>query len=334
MINDVIRRAPYTVSPGYVIEKVQNTDFKKYLGSMTQLGNRSDNAYYVNTILRASTPSAIGMQWGDSEVVSADNGQMGFFHYAIRTRYEFTDHDADKFAAITGVSLQSLSEKLCTMAINQRLHRMVLFPADPSETSQGILANGTAGSFPADSDANTTIKSYNPWELVQVLAEAARDAMDNSYGQLKPVVLASSVRVINYLKTAMVPLIDAQMKGSGTYTISGAYSEIIGKALGVGEITLIADDLLKGTATGGKDYILFVSPGLDDADPVPEDISQNMLNDGQEIRYNTNMNSPGGLRRKFDPNLAWVNRGHYEIVSTCGYCVRKEAIQILEATYE
>jgi hypothetical protein len=334
MINDVIRRAPYSVAPGYVIETVQNTDFKKYLGAMTTYGNPSDNAFYTNTIFRASTPSAVGMQWGDSEVVSADNGQMGFFNYAVRTRYEFTDHDADKFNAITGQSLQRLSEQLCTMAINQRLHRMALFPADPSETSQGILANGTAGSFPEDSDAHTTIKTYNTWELVQVLAEAARDAMDNTYGQAKPVVLASSVRVINYLKTAMVPLVNAQMQGSGTYTVSGAYSEIIGRALGVGAITLVSDDLLKGTATGGKDYILFISPGLDEADPVPAEISQNLLGDGQVIKYNTNMNSAGSLRKKIDPNVAWVNRGHYEIVTTCGYCVRKEAIQILEATYE
>lgn len=333
MLNDLYRRAPFAVSPGYVMDVVQNTDFKKYLGAMTKLGGISDNAFYLNTIKKLSTPSTVGMQWGGSDVVGADNGQMGFFHYAIRTRYEFTDHEADKFAALTGASLQKLSEQLSEMAINQRLHRFSLFPADPSETSQGIISNGTAGTFPEDSDGHTTVKSYNVNELVQVLAETARDAMDATYGTAKPVVLASSVRFINYIKTAIVPLLSMQMPGAGTYTVSGAYSDIIGRALGVGPITLVADDLLKGTATGGKDYVLFIAPGLDEGDPVPEDISQYAV-DPQNIKHNTFMNSPGGLRKTIDPKKAWTNRGNYEIITTCGACIRSEAVQILEATYE
>lgn len=332
--NNLSRVVPHSIIPGVVAPINQDVDYKKIFAGITNYGKIGDDFLYLSTLEKIHTPTTIGQQWrGGIDSAQFTNGQLGYQYYTIQARFEYTDQQAAKLAQLLpGVGVDMLLDKLCRQGVNQRRHYGALFGFDPAQT-QGVVKQGVTNSLPNDSDAHSTISTYNPDELLAFLASEARTAMNNSYGMAKPVIFMSSVQVINYIKTVMLNLTAYQMPGAGVDSIGGAYGRIVGDWLGVGKVEFIADDLLKGTGTAGDDLILLISPGLTDQDAVSPEYSQYQLSDLPANMMNTFMDSAGGLIRSQNPIINRVTSADYSLQTTPGAVIRQDAVRVIEADF-
>lgn len=333
-IGNMVRVYPHATRPGIIFPVVNNVDFKKYFAEISSYGKESSAVLYQSIISKFTTPSTIGQQWrGSVDEVDITNGQLAYYYYNIQAAYSFTrEQEARASEIFNGVGLPDLLERLSRMAINQRRHYASLFGFDPSET-QGIMKLGTVESMPADSDSHTTVTAYNVNELLAYLAEKARDVMSTSYGTLKPAIIASSPRVINYMKTAIVP-VTSYLEGGGVDSVAGSYSRIASQWLGVGNVIFIEDYLLQGTGTGGDDNIVFIAPGLSSQEAVSEEYSQYMVEDLPSNAANTFMDVVGGLIKTQNPEKHRVISSDLSLKTTPGAVTRQDAVFIVEAAYE
>ena len=329
------RVVPHSIIPGVVAPVNQNADYIKALAGITKYGDLGSDYLYLTTLDKIDTPTTIGQQWrGGVDTAQFSNNQLAWQYYTIQARMEYTDQQAAKLGKILpGIGIDTLLDKLCRQGINQRDHYGTLFGFDPAQT-QGLVKQGTTATFPADSDAHTTVSSYNPDELMAFMATQARTAMNNTYGMAKPVVFMSSVRVVNWIKSVMLNLAQYQMPGAGVDSIGGAYSRVVGEWLGVGKIEFIADDLLKGAGTGGADVMLFVAPGLTEQDSVKPEYSQYLLGDLPMNMMNTFKDEAGGLIISRNPVINRVTSADYSLQTTPGAVIRADAVRVIEATYE
>ena len=329
------RVVPHSVIPGVVAPVNQNADYVKAFAGITQYGDLGSDYLYLTTLETIHPPTTIGQQWrGGVDSAQFANNQLAYQYYTIQARYEYTDQQAAKLGKIIpGVGIEKLLDDLCQQGVQQRRHYGALFGFDPAQT-QGLVKQGTTATFPADSDANTTVSAYNPDELLAFMAGQARTAMNNTYGMAKPVVFMSSVRVVNFIRSTMINLTQYQMPGAGVDSVGGAYNRVVGEWLGVGKIEFIADDLLKGTGTNGADIMLFVAPGLTEQDVVKEEFSQYKLGDYPANMMNTFMDNAGGLIISRNPVINRVTSVDFSLQTTPGAVIRADAVRVIEAAYE
>lgn len=322
---------PSVVLPGILVPQIQNVDFEKYIGSKTNYGGLSEEMLYITTVNHINSESSIGQQWAQELTrQSYSLGQIGLPFYRLNAYSEYDENERAKFEALSnGVSLPAFLENLAKQGINQRKHQGILFGFDETK-SQGILANATIQTLPADSAGHTTLREYNIPELQSVLTDIVRTVMDNTYGTVKPVVLASSVRVMNYIRSAIVPLLDYQVKGGGVTSVASVFEEIVGNWLGCGSVTLIADDLLKGET---EDKLVFLAPGMDNISGLPEDVNQNLAGEFNNITYNTMYDAGEGLRRMDRPDDFGIYSTLFTYKMTPGATLRSEAVCVMNIPY-
>ena len=329
------RVVPHSLIPGAVFPVNQNADYVKMFAGITKYGDLGSDYLYLPTFEKIHTPTTIGQQWrGGVDTAQFANGQLAWQYYTIQARFEYTDQQAAKLSKLVpSIGIDNFLDKLCQQGVNQRRHYGALFGFDPAQT-QGLVKQGTTATFPADSDANTTISAYNPDELMAFMAGQARTAMNNTYGMAKPVIFASSVRVVNYIRSTMINLMQYQMPGAGVDSVGGAYSRVVGEWLGVGKIEFIADDLLKAAGTNSTDIMLFIAPGLAEQDSVPPEFSQYKLDDQPGNMMNTFMDNAGGLIISRNPIMNRVTSVDYSLQTTPGAVIRADAVRVIEAAYE
>lgn len=316
------RVQPHVAIPGLLTPQAQDVIFKKYLGELSHYGDLGVEKAYFTSISNINSETYIGQQWGgDMAKQSYTIGQVAAPYYKISAMVEYNVDEQAKFEKLSnGVSLPSFLEDLARQGINQRRHQAVLFGFDSSE-AQGILGNVTEKTFAADSNNIQTLIGYDIAELQAQLASFARSVMDASYGMAKPAIVASSARVINYLKTAIVPLVQGQKDGGGVDSVAGVFGKVSGEWLGVGKIEFIADNLLQ-EADGDKDIILFIAPGL----------SEQEANGGMNlvgfnnISYNTWADESAGVMRFDAPPSLGKYQYNYVVKTTPGVTLRSEAV--------
>lgn len=322
------RLHPHVAMPGLLTPQVQSVDFKKYLGATTNMGALGMEKAYFTSVTNINSETLVGQQWGsDMAKQSYTLGQLSASYYRIAAMVEYNVDEQAKFELLSnGVSLPSFLEDLARQGINQRRHQGVLLGFDNAETSQGIMGNATEATFAADSQNVSTLIGYDIAELQARLSGFARSVMDASYGMLKPVVIASSVRVINYLKTAIVPLVEGQKDGGGIDSVAGVFGKVSGTWLGVGQIEFIADDLLKEADTTDaknlKDIILFIAPGMDTLS-TPD--NQNIVGENN-ITYNTWCDEAAGVMRFDAPPALGRYQSRYMVKMTPGVTLRSEGV--------
>lgn len=319
--------------PGVLAPQVQNVDFEKYVGAKTRVGSIADEMLYITTINNINSETSVGQQWNqDLNKQSYSLGQVALPYYTIQAYNEYNPNEMAKFEkTIPGVSLPNFLENLAKQGINQRKHAAILVGFDDN-LNQGILANSTLTMLPADSANVSTIVGYNVAELQQFLATQARQVMDASFGMLKPVILASSVRIINYLKTAVVGFMDSASP-AGVDSVAGLYQRIIGQWLGVGSVEFIADDIFKDMDGAGNDGIAFIAPGIESLDKLPDDVSQNLVGDENSIPYNTMYDTFGLVKFVNPPYLGDISE-KLVYKMTPGANLRQEAVRVVSCKFQ
>lgn len=329
------RVAPSKVVAGILAPQSQRVDFEKYIGKKTNFGDEGSEMLYVSTIENINSEASVGQQW--NKALSAQSyslGQIGIPYFKISAYVEYSNSEASKFEQLAnGSSLQRFLEALAVQAINQKRHQGILHGFNGVG---GITANASLVSVPADSASQETLVKYNVAELQGVLSKIARTIADASFGMAKPVVIASSARVINYLKTVVVPLTAGQKEGGGIDSIAGVYSRAIGEWLGVGPVDFVADELLKNAdSTGTKDVILVIARGNDE-DVNPSEDSTNAVGElDSNIRFNTMYDAGANGLQRIDRQPDFdINSSLYTLKMTPGVTLREEAVAKVEIKYE
>lgn len=326
---------PSTVLPGILVPQIQSVDFEKYIGSKTNLTGMADEMLYVMTVNNINGETTVGQQWAQElNRQSYSLGQVGLPLYRINAYSEYDKDEQSKFEKlVSGVSLPNFLENLAKQAINQRKHSAILTGFDTT-LEQGILANATETNLPADSKGNTKITTYDPSELQKALAAEVRSVMDSSYGMLMPTVFVSSTRVINYLKTTVISLLDSAQNG-GVDSVAGLFERVVGEWLGVGKVTFMSDPLLQDVDGTGKDRILLIAPGMD-SQQYPSggaDVNQNIVGSENSITYNTMYDAGEGLKRETRPEDFGIVSMLYTYKMTPGATLRSEAVKSISVEY-
>lgn len=329
------RLYPSVALPGLLVPNVQQVPFKKYLGKESRMGNLGVEQAYLTMVSHINSETQIGQQWGSKMAKqSYALDQIALPYYRIEAYIEYNVDEQAKFEALSnGVALPDFLENLAKQGINQRRHQAIISGFDnTSGLGQGILANATANTMPADSNSRTTLVGYDPGELAQFLASIIRKAMDSTYGMAKPTVITSSARVINYLKSIIVPLGNSQQIGGGIDSAGGLLSRISNDWLGVGAVDFVEDNTLEGTGTDGADKIVFIAPGLDNQSQS-DDENQNLVGQFNSINYNTMCDVAEGLMRFDAPPSMGTFGAKYTFKMTPGVTLRSEAVQVVEVKY-
>lgn len=329
----VTRVNPSKVLPGLLTPQVQKVDFDAYIGSKTNLTSTADEMLYIMNVAYMDSRVNVGQQWnnGDLAKQSYTLGQIGLPLYRLNAYVEYNEDEQEKFESLSnGVGLPAFLENLAKQGIAQRKHQGILYGFDPS-LKQGILANATVATLPADSNSKTKLTEYDPKELTDFLAALVRGVMDVSFNMAKPAVIASSVRTINYINSIIVTLLDSA-NANGVDTIGGLLNRIM-NWLGVGLVQFVADDLLKENTSDGKDTILIIAPGIDSQESVPEENNQNLVGDENSIKYNTMYDAGVGLVRKVRPEDFGIFSSLYTYKMTPGCTLRKEAVVSVAVEY-
>lgn len=325
------RLQPSANLPGLLVPQVQEVPFEKYIGNATNYGSLSKEAIYLTSVTNINSEAFVGQQWGSQKArQSYSLGQISAPFYRIEAYIEWNVDEQAKFEELSnGVALPDFLENLAAQGINQRIHEGILYGFDPAtDLNQGILANATQGNFPQDSQNHDSITGYNVAELQAFLTQQIREVMNASYGMLKPVTIASSARVINYIQTAIVPLVQSQQPGAGVDSIGGVLSRTL-SWVGAGPVTLIQDNTLEGTT---EDKIVFVAPGLDSqADTAQK--SQNLVGKFNSIQFNTWFDEAEGLMAWDAPPAHGVYSKTLTYKMTPGVSLRSEAVRVVTAKY-
>lgn len=329
----MLRTQPNASIPGLLVPQVQEVPFSKYVGSKTNIGNLGVEQAYITMISSINGDANVGQQWGDDlNRQSYAMGQVSAPYYKVSAYVEYNVDEQAKFEALSnGVALPDFLENIAKQTINQKRHQAVLFGFDKGAgTNQGILANATTKTFPEDSAKKQTILEYNIGELTQFLAGIARDVANATFGSAKPIVITSSTRTINYIRTAIVPVTDSQKDGAGVDSIGGVVSRVI-DWLGVGKVELIPNEFLRDDTNGDK--IVFIATGIDKQTKVADEDSQNLAGKFNSITYNTWYDGAEGLLRFDVPPIRGVFGAEYVYKMTPAVTLRKEAVVSVTARY-
>lgn len=326
---------PSVAIPGLLVPNVQQVPFEKYIGHKTQMGSLGKEQAYITLVSNINSETQVGQQWGSQMARQTYTlGQLGVPYYRVEAYVEYNVDEQAKFEELSnGVALPDFLENLAKQGINQRRHQAILYGFDSTNgLNQGILANSTAVSMPADTAGNQKLTAYNPVELQAFLTMVVRRAMDTTYGMAKPTIVASSQRVINFLSSTIIPLTQSQKDGGGVDTVRGLFQRSVGDWLGVGNIEFVADATLEGTGAGGTDRIVFIAPGLDTQTASDEE-NVNLVGQYNSINYNTWYDSAEGLMRWDAPPSMGTFGVKYTLKMTPGVCLRSEAVQVVDVQY-
>lgn len=320
MANIFSRIQPSVTLPSVLIPHTQDVDFHKYVGAKTNLGDVAAQSLYITTINNVNSETSVGQQWGQDKTRQGYTmGQISAPYYIIRAYIEYARDERAIFESVSnGMSLPTFLENVAKQGINQRRGQGILFGFD-STLNQGILANATEVTMPADSNGNASVSTYNITELQVFLSKLVADMQSNTLNTAKPLVFTSSFRVINYLKSAIYGL-KLDTGNVAIDSVANVFDKVASQWLGA-KIEFVANDLLKGDT---QDTIALIARGVspDETDPT---ISQNLAAQGG-ITYNTMYDAALDLIREERPADFGLYSSELTYKMTSGVTLRNESV--------
>lgn len=322
------RVAPSKVLPHTLIPQAQKVDYDKYFGIVSNYGSNGSARLYIPTLSNVNTEASVGQQWiSESTRQTYTTGQIGVPYYRINAYFDFSKDEASVFEeTMQGISLQQYLLASAEQAIEQRKLQGLISGFGANE---GILGNATIATIPQDSKGNKKLTSYVPAELQQFLSKIVSDIMASTFNMSKPIVISSSTRVINYLATSIVPLTQSQQNGAGVDSVLGLYERVC-KWLGCPKITIIPNDLLRGTNGDTKDTILVVAPEIDSSENGG---GTNALGGLNGVQFNTMYDIAGAL--EVEPNAPHNDKQSVMMTlkMTSGVTLRSESVVKCEVEF-
>lgn len=331
--------APSFTEPEYIVTYAQASGaFGALAGGKPRVKIGSeDMAVYVNHLdLRTDAAAA---QSPVNELPSASLA-VTYFNtptYLIRTRAIWDHHDTAR-AGEWNLSVPSALDLAAFQGIFQQMRTALLYGFNPAN-GEGLLntSGATQVTLPQDSYGNTSVSSYDNGQMAlfflnQIVALKSR--MWQSGGNIRnTIVVISPQRVfLQFAEAGIVQVTSYQRPGAGTATVAQV---IEGVAKENGDtFEWYFDDTLIGKGSGGTDAVLLTMPEIE-APAVPM-LNTNVF--GSDLRPQMNacnlMYSDLAAPMKIptpvpDGAITQV----YEQRITSGWCVRPQAITILNMPY-
>jgi hypothetical protein len=257
--------------------------------------------------------------------------------YLIRTRAIWDHHDMAR-ASEWSVGLPAAQDLAMRQGIFQQMRTALLYGFNPAN-GEGLLNTGGATSvtLPADSYGNTKTSTYDNGQMAlfflnQIVALKAR--MWQSGGNIKnDIVVVSPQRVfLQFAYANIVQVTSYQRPGAGTATVGDVIKNMAG-ASGDG-FQWYFDDTLVGQGSGGSDAVILTIPEIEAPDipgtntnafgsaMQPQMKATNLMYSDMAAPVKIPTPTPDGAITEIQ-----------ELRITSGWCVRPQAITILNMPY-
>jgi hypothetical protein len=256
---------PSYVEPGIILPYVQASGAFDTLANgepLVRLGE-GDLFVYMKRIDVRTRMAAGQAAYNMLPSVSVAMSMISTPSYLIRVRAEYDHHDT---ASLNnwGVNIVDAQRLGMRQGHFQLSRNALLYGFNPANGEGLANAQGaTAVTLPADSNANTTIVTYDNgelgvWLLTQISALKTRC---NQLGIGRTFVILGPQRTLAAMEYQnIVQLVQFQRQGAGSTTTAGLIKDVV--AMNEDDIIWVYDDTLVGRGTGGgnNDMVLLIMP--------------------------------------------------------------------------
>jgi hypothetical protein len=330
---------PSYVEPGIILPYVQASGAFDTLASGEPLVRLSECDLFVYMKrLDVRTRMAAGQAaYNMLPSVSVAMSMISTPSYLIRVRAEYDHHDT---ASLNnwGVNIVDAQRLGMRQGHFQLARNGLLYGFNPANGEGLANAQGaTAVTLPADSNANTTVVTYDNgelgvWLLTQISALKTRC---NQLGIGRTFVILGPQRTLAAMEYQnIVQLVQFQRQGAGSTTTAGLLKDVL--AMNEDDIIWVYDDTLVGKGTGGgnNDMVLLIMPEV--KKPAGGKINTNEIAKlAPGIEACTLMYCDMAAPKEIPTPLAG---GAIDVLSewriTSGWGVRPEAITVMTLLYQ
>jgi hypothetical protein len=255
--------------------------------------------------------------------------------YEMRVRAEYDHHDTAAMGN-WGVNIVDAQRLGMRQGHFQLARNALLYGFNPSNGEGLLNAQGaTAVNLPPDSNANSTVVTYDNgelgvWLITQISALKTRC---NQLGIGRRFVILGPQRDLGAMEYQnIVQLVQYQREGAGSTTTAGLVKDIL--SMNEDEITWCYDDTLIGKGAGGNDAVILVMPEVKKANGGRINTNE-IAKLAPGIEACTLMYADMAAPREIPTPLAG---GAIDVLSewriTTGWGVRPEAITIMSMQYQ
>lgn len=252
------------IANGVIFPIQPSTGYEETIGVKTKLvgtGNTSINFPFISNL---STMAKVGQTWNpqrhnqtfDTAFIRAPVYQLtAEFSTDLRT-IEVTDKNLGGRINTINILKESMAQAIKMKARIGYLHGF--------QKGEGILANASTFSFGNDTNNNTTASTYNPSWFADRIVEMGRKIMSATNNTAEKLVILTSIRMANLIKSKVVDLLNSQKDGGGVDSIGGL-AERIAYYLGV-SLEIHTDNTLENASADGVDTLVMVAPRIKSID--------------------------------------------------------------------
>jgi hypothetical protein len=327
---------PSFIEPGIIIQYNQASGAFETVADRAPLVKLSEGDLYVYMkTLQVRTRAGVAQSAGNNlPSASVVMGAISTPTYMQQVRAEWDNLDVAA-AGRWGLSLPE-AHRLAMRQSHFQLARTALLYGFNAANGEGLVnTNGaTATSLPADTNGNTTVRTYDNgqmafWLLSQISAIKSRT---NQLGiPRRFVILLPQQEGTVWQYSGIVSLTQFQHVGAGSATTAGLVKTVL--EMNGDEIVWAYDDTLIGKGAGGTDAVLLVMPELEK--PRGGKINTNVFAEiSPGVEACTAMYADKAAPTEIPTPLAG---GATDVVSqwriTSGWAFRPEAVTVLSMTY-
>lgn len=327
---------PSFTEPEFLMQYNQASGYLDLLadGDMRiRLGEDDLVVYFKQMNLRTKTASGTA-SFNELPGVDILTSMFSAPTYLVKVRHQWDHHDVAA-GSRWGFSVPE-AYRLGGQQANFQLARdFCLYGANPAN-GEGIVnsTSAVAVNLPADSNGNTTVRTYDNGQMAFYLAQqvAAIKTRTYQHGIGREFTIIGPQRTLSSFQYNVVQLVQFQREGAGT----ASTAETLKKIMESNDDKLIwtYDDTLIGQGNGGADLVIISMPKV--ANPAVPRMSTNLfankMKPGTEINVTmyADMVAP---REIISPLAGGATDMVQEWRITSGWPVRGTAIQLISMTY-
>jgi hypothetical protein len=328
---------PSYIEPGIILPYVQASGAFDTLADGQPLVRLKEGDLYVY-MKRIDVRTQMAAQQATYNNLPSVNVALSMINtssYELRVRAEYDHHDTAAMGN-WGVNIVEAQRLGMRQGHFQLSRNALLYGFNPTNGEGLMNAQGaTAVNLPPDSNANSTVVTYDNgelgvWLITQISALKTRC---NQLGIGHRFVILGPQRDLGAMEYQnIVQLVQYQRAGAGSTTTAGLIKDVL--AMNEDEIAWLYDDTLIGKGAGGNDAVILVMPEV--KKPNGGRINTNEIAKlAPGIEACTLMYADMAAPREIPTPLAG---GAIDVLSewriTTGWGVRPEAITIMSMQYQ
>ena len=333
----VLLMHPSYIEPGIIMPYAQpSAAFETLGGSGPKVAlGEGDLLVYAKRLDLRTYASAGQMAPNQLPGVAFTPSMISTATYLNRYRAEWDHHDVAAYNR-WGINLVNAYSYGLRQA-DVQLSRTALLYGMNASNGEGLV--NTAGAYtvslPADSNAHTTVTTYDPGQMAQWLIQQviSLKVRMNQLGIPRKIVIVGPQRVLGYFEGEVVELTAYQRPGAGSASIRAEFEKILSEA-GGDSVVWGYDDTLIGKGASSTDLVMIVCPEVERPEVDAQFNTNEFAKLTPSLNFNTSMYTDMVAPREI---LTPLPGGATDLVAerrtTSGWGIRPEAISLLSMSY-